>query len=128
MQGCDDVWRAECCQAYKKYLEDACSLLVTVMSGLRRRTLLSRLFFFGAVVFFVRILFFPSTTSKLPKANDHQIKEHNFIERATGPDRSLNVQRHSFLQARMGRDEGEDIFSGLVRNGMRDYWERFQMP
>lgn len=93
----------------------------------RRRTL-SRLLFFGAVVVFVKLLFFPASTPTRPKTNDHQIKQHNFIERATGPDRSLNVQRHAFLQARMGRDEEEDIFSGLVRNGVRDYWERFQLP
>ena len=94
----------------------------------RRRTLLTRLFFLVLTALFVKVLFFPPRQSFQNKSKAHQIKEHNFIERATGPDRSLNVQRHSFLQARMGRDEGEDIFSGLVRNGMRDYWERFQMP
>ncbi|KAF9554235.1 glycosyltransferase family 69 protein [Agrocybe pediades] len=28
----------------------------------------------------------------------------------------------------MGRDEKEDIFTNLIHNGVRDYWERFQLP
>ncbi|KAF9476110.1 glycosyltransferase family 69 protein [Pholiota conissans] len=93
----------------------------------RRRTL-SRLFFLLLIALFVKILFFPARQSFQNKSKAHQIKEHNFIERATRPDRSLNVQRHPFLQSRMGRDEQDDIFSGLIRNGVRDYWERFQLP
>lgn len=94
---------------------------------LRRQTL-SRLLFLILIALFVKLLFFPAQQSFQRRSNAHQIKEHNFIERATRPDRSLNVHRHPFLQARMGRDEKEDIFSGLVRNGVWDYWERFQMP
>ncbi|KAJ3509267.1 hypothetical protein NLJ89_g5316 [Agrocybe chaxingu] len=93
---------------------------------LRRRTL-SRFVFFAGAFFFFKLVFFPSHPVQ-DKSHSHQIQSHNFIERATRPDRSLNVQRHPFLQARMGRDEKEDIFSGLVRNGVRDYWERFQLP
>ncbi|KAF8966818.1 glycosyltransferase family 69 protein [Flammula alnicola] len=93
----------------------------------RRRTL-SRLFFFGVISLFVKLVFFPSQSSVQNKSNAHQIQKHNFIERATRSDKSLNVQRHPFLQARMGRDEKEDIFSSLITNGMRDYWERFQLP
>lgn len=91
----------------------------------RRRTL-SRLLLFCVVSFFVKVFFFPPPPP--PRVHSHQIKGHNFIERATRSDKSLNVQRHPFLQARMGRDEKEDIFSNLIRNGVRDYWERFQLP
>lgn len=95
---------------------------------IRRRTLY-KFFFAGLATLFVKLVFFPSSsTSMQNRSNSHQIQHHNFIERATRPDRSLNVQRHPFLQARMGRDDREDIFSDLVRNGVRDYWERFQLP
>ncbi|KDR66171.1 hypothetical protein GALMADRAFT_81191 [Galerina marginata CBS 339.88] len=94
---------------------------------IRRRTL-SRIFFFGVISLFVKLAFFPSQQPPKSASNSHQIQGHNFIERATRSDKSLNVQRHPFLQARMGRDEKEDIFSDLIRNGMRDYWERFQLP
>ncbi|KAJ2932693.1 hypothetical protein H1R20_g4389, partial [Candolleomyces eurysporus] len=104
------------------------------MLSLRRRSI-SRLLFFVAVFFLVYILFFSSSSSldgtakgKRKGRGDYQIKEHNFIERATRPDKSLNVQKHPFLQARMGRDERDDMFNELIYNGQQDYWERFQMP
>ena len=93
----------------------------------RRRTLF-RFLLLVAATLIVRFTFFPSLHTKIVKSKSHQIQRHNFIERATRPDKSLDVQRHPFLQARMGRDEKEDIFSNLVRTGIRDYWERFQRP
>ena len=93
----------------------------------RPRTLF-RLLFLAAACLLLRFTFFPHRHTKVLKSNSHQIKGHNFIERATRPDKSLDVQRHPFLQARIGRDEKEDIFSNLVRTGIRDYWERFQRP
>ncbi|KAF8152305.1 capsular associated protein [Crassisporium funariophilum] len=93
----------------------------------RRRTL-QRLFIFAVSALFIKLIFFPSQQASRTKSQSHQIQGHNFIERATRPDKSLNVQRHPFLQARMGRDEKEDIFSNLIRTGVRDYWERFQLP
>ena len=93
----------------------------------RRRTLL-RFLILVAVSLLIRFTFFPDQQSKALKSNSHLIKGHNFIERATRPDKSLDVQRHPFLQARIGRDEKEDIFSDLVRTGIRDYWDRFQRP
>ncbi|KAF4588156.1 Cryptococcal mannosyltransferase 1 [Pleurotus pulmonarius] len=100
--------------------------------SLRRRSL-TRLLFLFAVIFFLRLFFFSSSSSStaspsLRIQNAHEIKEHNFFERATRPDKSLNVQKYKFLQSRMGRDDREDLFSDLVRNGARDYWERFQLP
>jgi hypothetical protein len=100
-----------------------------IMVGIIRKPTLFKIFCIGLATLFVKLVFFPSsTTSVQNRSNSHQIQHHNFIERATRPDRSLNVQRHPFLQARIGRDEKEDIFSDLVRNGARDYWERFQLP
>ncbi|KAJ7725967.1 glycosyltransferase family 69 protein [Mycena metata] len=96
------------------------------MISLRRRSL-SRVFFIAVCAFVVRWIFFSSPTSAAGYAS-HQIKEHNFIERATRPDKSLNVQKHQFLQARMGRDERDELMGAQIRNGVDDYWERFQMP
>ncbi|RDB24274.1 hypothetical protein Hypma_008551 [Hypsizygus marmoreus] len=97
---------------------------------LRRRSL-SRLLFIVTSLFFIRLFFFSSsssTTSETIQSSAYQIKEHNFIERATRPDKSLNVQRHKFLQARMGRDDREGVLGQIIQNGVRDYWERFQLP
>ncbi|KAF9005236.1 glycosyltransferase family 69 protein [Cyathus striatus] len=92
--------------------------------GFRRRTF-SRLFYAVGILLFFRWLF--STPTAKPRS-EQQIKEYNFIERATRPDKSLNVQRHPFLQARMGRDERNDLFEGMVRNAISDYWWRYQLP
>lgn len=100
------------------------SATMTVVN-FRRRTL-SRLLFLCVVSFFVKVFFFPPPPP--PKIHSHPIQGQNFIERATRSDKSLNVQRHPFLQSRMGRDEKEDMFSNLIRNGVRDYWERLQLP
>ncbi|KAF8880128.1 cryptococcal mannosyltransferase 1-domain-containing protein [Mucidula mucida] len=94
--------------------------------SLRRRSL-SRLLALVAAIFLIRLLFSPSETSSRTSSS-LEIEQHNFIERATRPDKTLNVQRHKFLQARMGRDERTDLLSHVVRNGVNDYWERFQMP
>ncbi|KXN85177.1 hypothetical protein AN958_11599 [Leucoagaricus sp. SymC.cos] len=79
-----------------------------------------------AVGFAVRLLFFSSSPAKSSQSN--QIEEYNFIERATRADKSLDVQRHPFLQARLGRDERDDIFNSLIYDGMMDYWTRLQLP
>lgn len=100
---------------------------MAVAVAFRRRTL-TRLLLLVALYFLIHFTFFRSERPKAFKSQSHQIQRHNFIERATIPDKSLNVQRHPFLQSRMGRDEKEDIFSNLVRTGVRDYWERFQRP
>ncbi|CAK5278734.1 unnamed protein product [Mycena citricolor] len=94
------------------------------MFSLRRRNL-SRVAFIAACAFLVRWLFFSSSSIS---GSASQIQEHNFIERATRPDKSLNVQKHRFLQARMGRDEREELMGDVIQNGMMDYWERFQVP
>ncbi|KAF7290515.1 Glycosyltransferase family 69 protein [Mycena indigotica] len=95
------------------------------MISLRKRSL-SRVFLIAACAFVVRWLTVSSPKSAAD-AQAHEIKEHNFIERAR-KDKSLNVQRHRFLQARMGRDEGDELMGDIIRNGATDYWERFQLP
>jgi hypothetical protein len=97
--------------------------------SLRRRSL-TRLFFLLFVGACVRYLFFSSTTpSSVPHhKKPNEILGYNVLERVTRLDKTLNVQKHRFLQVRMGRDERDDLFGDVVRNGVRDYWERFQKP
>ncbi|KAJ7074464.1 glycosyltransferase family 69 protein [Mycena amicta] len=95
------------------------------MLSLRRRSF-TRVVFIAAFAFVARWLFF-SSSSSAANAKAHEIREHNFIERAR-QDKSLNVQRHRFLQARMGRDERDELMGDIIRNGADDYWERFQLP
>ncbi|KAF5331880.1 hypothetical protein D9611_008839 [Ephemerocybe angulata] len=106
------------------------------MFSIRRRSF-SRLSIILASFLLLYIFFYPSSSnnndphspqSSLRRKDAHQIKEHNFIERATRPDKTLNVQKHPFLQARMGRDERDDAYNELIYNGVQDYWERFQLP
>jgi hypothetical protein len=104
---------------------------VPSMAGLSlRRRSLTRLFFVLFVGACVRYLFFSSTTpSSVPHhAKPNEILGYNVLERVTRLDKTLNVQKHKFLQVRMGRDERDDLFGDVVRNGVRDYWERFQKP
>ena len=98
--------------------------------SLRRRSLtrLLFLFFVGACV---RYIFFSSTTPSsvsFYRSKPNEILGYNVLERVTRLDKTLNVQKHRFLQVRMGRDERDDLFGDVVRNGVRDYWERFQKP
>lgn len=100
--------------------------------ALRRRSL-TRILIAIVFAFVLRLLFFSSSSStsysnQASAPRSHQIEEHNFIERATRPDKSLNVQKHKFLQARMGRDERDELLGQVIRNGVNDYWERFQLP
>ena len=104
--------------------------------ALRRRTL-TRFLLVLAFVFLLRLLCFPShntsninTTPHRPPDHSwpHQIKQRSLIERATRPDQSLDVQRHRFLQVRMGRDERGEIMANTIAEGMWDWWERFQIP
>lgn len=96
------------------------------MPTIRRRGLL-RITGFLTIAFVIRLIFFSPSTSTRSKQS-HQIKEHNFIERATRADKSLDVHKHTFLQARFGRDERLDIFDDLIYGGMLDYWTRLQLP
>jgi len=109
------------------FLETAWPLPVslTMLLFFRRRSL-QRFSFFVFLFLFFKYVFFPTKPHQI--STPRQIQRHNFIERATRSDRSLNVQRHPFLQSRIGRDEKPDVFSAWITNGIRDYWERFQLP
>ena len=91
------------------------------MLTIGRRRWLVRAFFTLTGILILRSLFFSNSPS-------HEIQEHNVLERVTRVEKTLDAQRHPFLQARLGRDERDDLFGGWVRNGMRDYWTRFQKP
>lgn len=101
--------------------------------SLRKKTLY-RLAFAASAFLLIRTLFFPSSESGpssrsfATSTHSNQIEEHNFIERATRPDKSLNVQKHKFLQARIGRDSRLEVLGDVIRNGINDYWDRFQLP
>ena len=97
--------------------------------SLRRRSI-TRLVYITTAILLAWFFLGPSSNQsrQVKSEEDYKIREHNFIERATRPDKSLNVQRHPFLQARMGRDERDDVFNDLIFNGAQDYWERFQLP
>src|ERR1700683_3027958 len=95
--------------------------------ALRRRSLTRILFALGLGVF-LRFTFFSSSSSPTSfyATDSHEIQEHNVLERVTRPDKTLNVQKHKFLQVRMGRDDRDDLLVDVISNGVMDYWERFQ--
>lgn len=95
---------------------------MAVVFPFRRRSL-GRLLVFIVIGFAYRYIF-----ASTPPHGD-EILEHNVLQRVvTRSDKTLDVQRHQFLQARMGRDDGDDLFSDVIKNGVTDYWQRFQKP
>jgi hypothetical protein len=86
----------------------------------RRRTL-GRFGVLIVSVIVLRLLFVPRTAK-------HEIRTHNVLERVTRPEKLLDVNRHQFLQVRMGRDERDGMLSDMVQDGVQDFWERFQFP
>lgn len=88
-----------------------------------RRRSVGRLLVFIVIGFIFRYIFGPG------HSNGDEILEHNVLQRVvTRSDKTLDVQRHPFLQARLGRDDSDDLLSHVIRNGVADYWERFQQP
>ena len=90
--------------------------------SLRRRSL-SRVFWFILILVAVRYLFFTPSTSESP-----QIRRQGMLEIVAGGDKQLDVQRHDFLQARMGRDERPDFLGALINEGTETFWTRYQIP
>lgn len=88
-----------------------------------RKSLLTRVLLGGAAVYVLHSLF-GSPSGVQP----HEIVAHNVLDRVTNADRTLDVQRHKFLQARLGRDERPDLLSEWVSDGALDFWQRFQLP
>ena len=93
--------------------------------GFRRRNL-TRIFILISAAILIRL----ATTSKSSssKAKTHEIQGHGVLDFVHGSEYALDARRHAFLQSRVGRDEREDLMSDIVRNGVDDYWERFQKP
>ena len=84
---------------------------------------LTRILWFLAFGFLARLLFFPSAAPKEP-----QIRRQGVLDLVAGSDRVLDVQKHDFLQMRMGRDERPDILSDMVQDGVEDFWSRYEQP
>lgn len=93
--------------------------------GFRRRNL-TRVFILIAAAFLFRLAISPKSSSS--KTKSHEIQGHSVLDFVHGSENALDARRHSFLQSRLGRDEREDLMSDIVRNGVDDYWERFQKP
>jgi hypothetical protein len=92
---------------------------------IRRRSLV-RYAGIGTVIFLLRWLFF--SPSHEDSNTVHEIQEHGVLDFVQIGGSALDVQRHKFLQARMGRDERPDILDRYVHSGLEDYWDRFQKP
>lgn len=99
---------------------------------LRRRTFLRLLFIAGFLLFIRLVVFSPSSpasnlTGSFYNTDPLEIQKQGVLDLVTR-ERSLDARKHKFLQARLGRDEREDIFSNVVNDGLEDYWNRFQKP
>ena len=84
---------------------------------------LTRVFLFFGLGFILRLFFLPSRPTKAP-----EIRRQGVFDLVSGADKFLDVQRHDFLQVRMGRDERPDIFTDIIESGAEDFWTRFQLP
>jgi hypothetical protein len=91
-----------------------------------RRRSLARLAGIGAALLVFRWLFFSPSTEAKTKV--HEIRQHGVLDLVQIGGSALDVQRHEFLQVRMGRDERPDILDSYVHSGLGDYWDRFQKP
>jgi hypothetical protein len=95
------------------------------MAIILRRRNLTRLVGIVAALLFLRWFF---TSSSTQEKRTHEIREHGMMDIVQFGGSVLDVQRHDFLQVRMGRDERPDILDGYVQSGIEDYWDRFQKP
>ncbi|KZT30317.1 hypothetical protein NEOLEDRAFT_1174610 [Neolentinus lepideus HHB14362 ss-1] len=96
--------------------------------SIRRRSL-TRLFFVGIFIILVKVFLYWPNSSVYPYSRDpYQIREAGVLDLVARSGKALDVQRHKFLQVRMGRDDREDIFSDLVKEGVQDFWDKYQKP
>ena len=100
----------------------------------RRRSLVRVLLLVSFALFVRLFIFSPSSpaasvTSKFYYASDPQeIQKQGVLDLVTGKEKALDARKHTFVQVRLGRDEREDLFSDVIRDGVLDYWDRFQKP
>ncbi|TYJ55251.1 hypothetical protein B9479_004081 [Cryptococcus floricola] len=73
-------------------------------------------------LFIIRALFFSSSTS------NEEIQSHGVLERVLMSDKYLDVAKYPFLQSRQGRDDRTSLFDEEVKEGVLDYWTRFEKP
>jgi hypothetical protein len=97
------------------------------MAFIIRKRNLTRLAGIGAALVLLRF-FTASSSAGESGSNAHEIREHGVLDLVAMGGAALDVQRHDFLQVRMGRDERPDILDEYVYNGMADHWDRFQLP
>ncbi|OCH87759.1 hypothetical protein OBBRIDRAFT_795930 [Obba rivulosa] len=101
------------------------------MAFMRRRTFF-RILSLLAVSLLVRLLVAApspaSSVSSLYTADSQEIRKQGVLDLVTRSDKPLDARKHKFLQARMGRDERPDLFTDMIRDGLVDYWERYQKP
>ena len=102
--------------------------------AIRRRSLV-RILILVSVVIGIRFLVVHSTSStasssgsSLYGSDPSEIQKQGVLDLVTRGEKPLDARKHKFLQVRMGRDDREDLFSDLIRNGIMDYWERFEKP
>lgn len=88
-----------------------------------RRRSLTRVFWAVCLLVLVKLLFFSSSKSEQP-----EIRRQGVLDLVAGSDKLLDVQKHDFLQVRMGRDERPDFFSDVVRDGVDNFWYHYEKP
>lgn len=82
------------------------------------------------LIWFIKSIFFPSKSTKTSAHSEIAIA--NVFERITIgtplASTALNPQKYPFLQSRINREDGKDLFDLDIQTGMEDFWQRFQLP
>ena len=101
-------------------------MLSMTFSIILRRRNVTRVLVIVCLAFAAKYIFAPSSSASAN--NRAEIRKHGVLDLVSRSDRVLDVQRHDFLQVRMGRDERGDVFQKYMRDGVDDFWERFEKP
>lgn len=100
--------------------------------AIRRRSLVRILLLLGCAVIVRFLVVSPSSpassVASLYAADPQEIRKQGVLDLVTRGEKALDARKHTFLQVRMGRDEREDMLTDSVRDGVFDYWDRFQKP
>lgn len=98
---------------------------ITISPSQQRLGIRLVLGFAGLLV--LRSLFFPSSSRSSSDGN-RNIQSHGVLERVLLTEKYLDVHKYPFLQHRQGRDDRWDLFDDQVKDGLDDFWQRFQKP